>query len=330
MKRAFLVGINYPGTANELRGCVNDVLNIEQVLKHYQFDQITKLLDNEATTQNILNGLYWLVNGAKPGDVLYFHYSGHGSQIIDTSNDEIDGLDEIIVPADIDWRTKLIRDDDLKKIFNQVPAGVNLTVSLDCCNSGSGLDQANQYQPYGPGEQRIFAQEGSRYLPPPVDLTLLEKEFGFKSRSVQSRDVNQTGLLLTGCQAYQTSADAYIDQKYQGAFTYALCRTLREANYVIDYKTLIIKVNDFMKRYGFSQRPELNGSAALFETKFVDPYDVQVSPSQFEPQPIQTIGEQPPSLVEQVASTISNNQSNIIKIVGTIAIIAALVFIVSQ
>lgn len=36
----------------------------------------------------------WLVSGARAGDHLFLHYSGHGSQTEDTDGDELDGKDE--------------------------------------------------------------------------------------------------------------------------------------------------------------------------------------------------------------------------------------------
>jgi len=41
----------------------------------------------EPTKQNILDSLHWLVDKAKPGDRLFFHYSGHGTQVEDLDGD---------------------------------------------------------------------------------------------------------------------------------------------------------------------------------------------------------------------------------------------------
>lgn len=39
-KRALLIGCNYPGTDAALKGCVNDVLNMKEVLINYKgFDE---------------------------------------------------------------------------------------------------------------------------------------------------------------------------------------------------------------------------------------------------------------------------------------------------
>jgi hypothetical protein len=49
------------------------------------------------TSANILKGFRWLVAGAKDGDALFMHYSGHGGSMKDDNNDEDDGKDETLV-----------------------------------------------------------------------------------------------------------------------------------------------------------------------------------------------------------------------------------------
>ena len=39
----------------------------------------------QPTRQNILNAIRWLVGGARPGDSLFFHFSGHGGRVPDKS-----------------------------------------------------------------------------------------------------------------------------------------------------------------------------------------------------------------------------------------------------
>lgn len=53
------------------------------------------------------------MQGAQPGDSLFWHFSGHGSQAEDTSGDEQGGKDDTICPADYASAGQII-DDDLK------------------------------------------------------------------------------------------------------------------------------------------------------------------------------------------------------------------------
>ena len=91
-KRALLIGVNeYRIAGANLRGCVNDVLNIERtLLKYFEFPAtaIKKLVDSQATKKKIEAGITALFKGAKAGDILFLHYSGHGSNTPDLNGDE--------------------------------------------------------------------------------------------------------------------------------------------------------------------------------------------------------------------------------------------------
>lgn len=284
MKKALLVGINYPNTEYSLNGCVNDVMAMSDMLAKYGFKpQNKRMLTNEsATTDNILERLNWLVDDATPGDVLFFHYSGHGSQVIDQTYDndkEPDGKDEIICPIDLDWRTKIIRDDDMRRIFDKVPDGVNLTVVLDCCHSGGGIDSQVQYETFGRAKihKQIDPTKGitiSKELPMPADIANrgIGANLNVKPRGIKNNKDKDVGLLISGCQSQQTSADSFIGNKFMGAATYFLIRNLQLANNDITYKTLVDNMNKELKEFGYDQRPELNGNKKLFENKFLDSF----------------------------------------------------------
>jgi len=91
-KKALLVGINrYKIPGADLRGCVNDVKNLRVVLTaYYGFagKDIKTLTDYAATTKAMRNAVATLVKGAKKGDVLLFHYSGHGANVPDKNGDD--------------------------------------------------------------------------------------------------------------------------------------------------------------------------------------------------------------------------------------------------
>lgn len=274
-RKALLVGINYPGTQHALRGCVNDIKTMNSIItSHYGFKNAKHkrmLTDKSATTKNILNRLHWLVDGAKPGDVLYFHYSGHGSQMVDTDynkKDEPDGLDEIICPIDLNWRDKVIKDDDFKEIFSTVPSGVNLTVVLDCCHSGTGIrgGLANPYlEAPSPNKDRVLP------MPPDIENRGYGLDLQPKSRDIRNEKGAQVGVLISGCRSNQTSADAWIHNKYMGACTYYLAESVRLYKYNISYAKLVARLVGRMKRFGYSQRPQLNAPRSMRKHNFLRP-----------------------------------------------------------
>jgi metacaspase-1 len=261
MKKALLVGINdYPGVYNDLMGCVNDVHNMQNLLVSlfgFAPADISVITDREATTANILNGLNALVSGAKPGDLLVFHYSGHGSQVTDTNGDETDKLDEILCPYDLDWKTKMIRDDDLAKIFEPVPPGVHIEVFLDSCHSGTGLKLM-------PGNNGTYRR--ARFLAPPQDLVKLAASFPAHVRLIKPAKAR---VLWAGCRSNQYSSDALIDGKYGGAFTAFLCNLVRQAKGNVCRKDLIKALQVELKRAGFKQSPQLETTAKVKKGSFL-------------------------------------------------------------
>jgi len=284
MKKALLVGINnYPSAP--LRGCVNDCLLMHKILtEKFGFDKsnITLLLDEDALKENILFSLKRLALNAKEGDILYFHFSGHGSQVVvnDRSNtSETDGLDEIICPYDLDWNDPL-RDNDFNAIIKTIPTGVNALFVLDCCHSGTGLRNTFQY-PEADGSDKDWV---NRFLPPPPSNLLRDsnitlddtlhfvhknaktKDTGFMVHTVEQGDA----ILISGCRDNQVSADAWMFGRYQGALTWMMGDILARANYKITFRDLILKVNEELKRSNFTQEPQLESRKRFFDQEFLN------------------------------------------------------------
>jgi hypothetical protein len=270
-KRALIVGINYAGSGNDLKGCINDAHNMEALLKSKGFTEIKMLLEQQATTAGMIAGMEWLVKDTEPGDVIVFHYSGHGSQL--PSKTEPDGYEEILCPYDLDWMTKVITDDTLRNIFNRPVRGVNTTVILDCCHSGTALDQSESLQVETTKSIEVVViepKEGDRYLPPPPNVQEMLENRELVDWHTQ-RDINAGAMLIAGCRADQTSADAFIDGQFQGAATAALISNVKTKP-GITYLGLITAMNNYMMEKKFTQRPQLDGFAGLREKQFIEPW----------------------------------------------------------
>ncbi|HSK08416.1 MAG TPA: caspase family protein [Vicinamibacterales bacterium] len=251
-RRALLVGINrYPDPAHRLRGCVNDVRQLRGVLRdNYGFDRpdsLAVLVDEAATTAAIRGELARLTTRARAGDILVFHYSGHGSQVPDTTGDETtDGLDEILCPYDLDWNDPLT-DDDLAVVVQALPAGAHLAVVLDCCHSGTGL--RGPAPGAHPPRRKCLAGPG-------------RAGGGGRARRFGEQAVAAGAVLLAGCRANQTSADAFIGGAYQGAHTWALCRVLGAHAFQASYERLVGDMRLLLRNGGFPQVPQLEGPRA--------------------------------------------------------------------
>jgi hypothetical protein len=248
MKYAFLVGINYIGSEYELNGCINDVNNTKSYLltKGYAETNIILLTDNtdlKPTRTNILKGLNDLVSKSRPGDTLFWHYSGHGGQTVDLSHDEVPdakgrALDETIYDVNLE----AIVDDELKVILDKVPVGVIFRAFMDCCHSATCCDLPYLYKPSISG--------------------------GFSTESAVCKG-SPNILMVSGCRDAQTSADAFINRKYQGALTWALLDTLGGYS-ECTWKELLAITRYKLKTGKYSQVPQLSVGDKKLVKQLVD------------------------------------------------------------
>lgn len=285
--KALLVGINDyapvgPG-GPDLRGCVNDVRDMAHSLNALGIvpakgRTMRILTDERATRAAILGGFEWLVKGAKKGEVLIFHYSGHGSQVVEVGGDEADGRDETICPHDY-ATAGMITDDDFRVRLKGLAAGVNLEVFLDSCHSGTGTRELAALDA-GSDEQTVVY----RYIEPPVDWGyFIEANPTLPLRPILKPDAEETPgqlgtretvvvprmnhVLWAGCRNNQTSAEAAISGSFRGAFTYHYCQALRRAGVGITRRRLDSLVSADLAKNGYSQIPQLEGNGTALGQK---------------------------------------------------------------
>lgn len=280
IRKALLVGINsYAGSP--LRGCVNDVMDMRDLLaaKGFQPANTRILTDQKATAQAMREGLSWLVTGAQSGDILVFHYSGHGSQVPDRNGDEADHLDECIIPVDYNWTDKIIRDDELAVVFGKVPQVADCYVVLDSCHSGTGT---RELAPPGSTDKHLsrFLQPPEQVMSPAKHGKLPSQKFGRmqprrKPVGGFKRIINRlllrpgvgvapamTHTLLSGCRSDQTSADAFINNRYNGALTRFLLNTVK-ANPMRTMLEQYALLRSAVANGGYAQVPQIEGPPRL-------------------------------------------------------------------
>ena len=235
-KNALLIGINYIGTQNELYGCINDVNSIKDRITLNGFNNITIMTDltsKKATRDNILNEFKNLLVNSQEGDLLFLLYSGHGSYSLDKNNDETTGYDQLIVPCDF----KMILDDELKIIIQQnLKKNVTLFSMFDSCFSGSVLDLKYQYM----------------------------DSLNYDNFTENSKELETIGnvFMISGCNDYQTSADAFINNKATGAMTWSLLEALKQKPNC-NWRELVKSMRDLLKKSQYEQIPQF--SSGTFE-----------------------------------------------------------------
>lgn len=248
--RAILAGINYRQShkSMQLNGCVNDALNMRtMLLEQYNFREqdITLLVDEEheashgfPTKNAILSSLKDAVTKSRQLESIWFHYSGHGASMKDTSGDELDGKDEYLIPCDV-YQNGIIVDDDMFEILNEAKCPVFLTI--DCCHSGSACDLTYSF-------------------------SIINNQFINRRVEHRQKMKNLNIHMLSGCRDDQTSADAQFvnadgnGTTAEGAFTKGLIEALKARNYSVSLFQLFRDVTDFLKQCEFTQRTIFSSS----------------------------------------------------------------------
>ena len=230
-KKALLVGINYLNTPYTLTGCIDDTTRMKELLTSHGFDDfniLTDLTDVKPTKSNILNEFKNLIINAKSGDVLFFYYSGHGSYTYDRNNDETDGRDEMLVSSDL----QAVLDDELKNIIQtHLSREITIIGLFDSCHSGTMLDLKYNY----------------------LDSNNYDKY----SENTKVSECQGNVIMISGCMDTQTSAEALIENKSQGAMTWSFIDSINKTP-DCSWRELLKSMRDLLKTGGFEQVPQLS------------------------------------------------------------------------
>lgn len=247
---ALCVGINdYPGSNNDLNGCVNDALGWTNLFDSLGYDTTT-LLDADATRANVLGKLQQSLASLKFGDRFVFQYSGHGSWVPDQNGDEADQRDECIVLHD--WQQSgFVTDDELYNIYQNRRRGVRVTAISDSCFSGT---VARLWSALAVKRGTPEGAEKLRYF----DAALLTP--GVKDEPPKVRDTGSRPgtVLLSGCNEQEVSYDAWIGGKAQGAFSEAAIRTFSPKLTMQAWHRLTLQALDHSR---YPQTPQLQATA---------------------------------------------------------------------
>ena len=273
-KRAFLIGCNYPGTNSELYGCIQDVKHIKSLLISlgYVESNILMLVDDGSTATptktNIKNNLSSFVNSTQENDVLFVWFSGHGTQLRNPSSDG--GFDECWCPPDTLQSGNYLTDNELYAILSLGKSGSNIFVGSDSCHSATVLDlkyigQQNQ----STANRSLDEIRGKVSISDNCFAPLasnLDSDRSYKSQTFEKgntltiladssfQETAANIVCISGCQDYDTSADAYLNGKSQGAMTWAFNQCFNQNMTLSD---LLVNMRNLLSANRFPQIPQL-------------------------------------------------------------------------
>ncbi|MEY3825241.1 MAG: hypothetical protein RLZZ148_53 [Cyanobacteriota bacterium] len=285
-KRALLVGVNnYPDTRwIPLEGAVNDVKLQQELLIHrfgFQSDQILLLTDHEATRENILQAFEeHLIKWAQPGDVVVFHFSGHGSQVFDPDQIFQDGQVSTIVPVDSilppGYPNKGGKVNDITGhtlwLLMQAINTENVTFILDSCHSG-GARKGILTVRSRPGNRELNRTENSN-----IQLLASPQEQEYQKQLMSRLNLTASdlaterkkgvpkGIMLAAARTDQAAIDASFGDTAAGIFTYILTRYLWQQTGGESVSQVMVSatatteriLREYFPTAGLLQQPEFN------------------------------------------------------------------------
>ena len=253
MKLALCCGINdYPGTYNDLYGCVDDAKNWSNILyENFGFDRTDLLLNEQATRGNIKAKFLSMLSGAKSGDILVFTYSGHGTNVPDTLDpDEADGYDEALYTYD-----GVLLDDELRDMIKRLPNDVQLIFISDSCFSGTITRGDLTTKRMNRSRSR---KQVTKYMPHQHE-GFARRVHKLKRRKRFLIEEDMKEVVFTGCSDQEYSYDAYIDGKWGGAFSHFAVKTLKDE---YTYNEWYAEIRKYLPSNNYPQTPQLEGSSA--------------------------------------------------------------------
>ncbi|KAI8649691.1 hypothetical protein NCS55_01431400 [Fusarium keratoplasticum] len=297
---AVLIGIDYyedpeqptttprrDGQGNKIKyktllGCVNDVLAIEQYLldtikvnpKHIKkllapcpgrkyLSQLRENSYRDPSYDNMVDTLK-VPEGAKKGDFVYIHFSGHGARATtifpELKDGGADAEDQALVPVDVTRGGEYLRDLEMGILLQaMVDAGLVVTVVLDCCHSG-GAVRGNDDSELG--ETRGIA--GVYKSDPELDVPRTINNIMHWGHQPSWMHTPQGFVVLAACEELQTAKETSATDNAHGILTFCLLEILR--NSPVDsssqalYERICAKVQDSRR----DQTPYLIGDKDRF------------------------------------------------------------------
>jgi hypothetical protein len=264
-KRALIVAISQykPSTGWGPLASNHDVPLIRSALTRHGFrdEQIHEVPNAQATREGIVAAFKTsFIEPAQAGDIVVFHYSGHGQQLTDDDQDEeLDGYDEALVPYDAPLcpgeiyergvcvpqnyhGEKHLRDDELNELVETLrqkvgPTG-NVVIFLDSCHSGTGIRGSATVR--GGGKPIGFPRTGQ------MRGTKPEKASGFFEHSTTARGVapekdpyRAPYILFAAARHDQLAFETETDDGVEvGSLTYGVSRALTQAGKKTSYREL--------------------------------------------------------------------------------------------
>jgi hypothetical protein len=221
---------HYSGWDGALMACEADAEDMEQIARARNFGTVRKLLTKEATRARVLKEMDEAARVLQPGDLFLLTYSGHGGQLPDKNNDEVDSQDETWVLYDAE-----LIDDEIYGMLSRLKQGVRVLMFSDSCHSGSvsrvaytALRNSGSLEMLADAVQDMQGPERRfKNMPQAIALRTYRDNKAMYDGIMDAlpkedprSTLKATVLLISGCQDNQLSSDG----AFNGLFTANMLR----------------------------------------------------------------------------------------------------------
>ena len=268
-KHALIIGVDhYPNLdpQYQLSGCVNDARLIRQVLTQrfgFAEEAITSLHNEAATRTAIMAAMERLLSEIAADDVVFFHFSGHGSRRTSASPEEASGKDSTLMPSD-SGRHPLpnldIVDDEIHEWLGQLSAKTRaISLLIDCCHSGTiTRDPFAAKVRAAPDDTRSLVEMGIDT--PRVPVRNRPRAAG----ETAWQSLGDAYVVMSGCRDNEY-AHEFTDQRggetiRNGALTHYLASALLEATPGSTYRDVFERAQLRVNGQFASQHPQIEGA----------------------------------------------------------------------
>jgi metacaspase-1 len=276
------IGTYEPSTGWKAISSLNDINYMKPALISQGFaeEDIDIIKDEQATKAGIIAAIDRLIEKARPGDIIVFHFSGHGQQIFDDAKkDEADGYDEALVAYNANMRygggytgQNHLRDDELgdklKLVRKAIGKDGSLLVLLDACHSGTATR----------GQDVAVTRGSDAKCEPDGYAKNISSSRGSATETVfDDRELLSNMVVISAASADQLNYETKdADKNGVGALSYAFSRAISQTSGVINYKILFEKIRNDIQSWKPFQHPQIEGNTEqqVLGGKFVKTADI--------------------------------------------------------
>jgi len=255
----------------------NDIVHISKALQWigFQPSSIVTVTDNKVTVPGIKEAFNDLNNRIKKGDIVFIHFSGHGTQVEADQDNKIDGLDECLVPYDalslekIDINDSIqlknemakylrghVLGDLLKQIRAKLGSTGDLVVTLDFCCSGGATRGANKVRG---GKAPLVSKNFNPSKHRVSDSSQLFKQ---TLSTVQDQQLSSYNVISATRPEELDTETKDENGKEIGPLSYALYQSFSQLNPNTTYRSFFARIQGMMNISAQDQHPVLEGNAA--------------------------------------------------------------------